>query len=145
MRVASSGLIVVFVAAVLLCAGSVGAQAQTFTFEVCNKSNVSASVAVSNLVAVGDSRFEVQGWWTVGAGNCRSIGNFPRGWFYLYAEQTNSARIVWSGKDLNLCIEYPGPFDRINMSGYSCSSKNLKGFTAELIGSDTGTFTWTLN
>jgi len=137
-------LAVLFFALAGLCIGSVNAQAQTFTFQVCNQSSVSASVAVSNLVAVGDSRFEVQGWWTVGAGTCSSIGNFPQGWFYYYAEQTNSAQLYWPG-DFGLCIEYPGPFDRINAAGYTCDPSLLKQFNEEQIPSTTGTFTWTLN
>lgn len=127
-----------------LCFASTGAHAQTFNFKVCNTSNVSASVAVSNLSAVGSSTFEVQGWWTVPAGNCNTIGTFPQGWFYVYAEQTNSGDIVWDG-DFALCVEFPGPFDRLNKAGYSCSGDELKQFTAEQIPSTTGTFTWTLH
>jgi uncharacterized membrane protein len=143
MGLVKSGLTVLFFAVAVLCIGAAGAQAQTFNFEVCNKSNVSASVAVSNLESVGSSRFEVQGWWTVPAGNCESLGNFPQGWFYIYAEQTNSGQEVWEG-DFPLCVQFPGPFDRINSAGVTCSSDELKQFTAEEIPSTTGTFTYTL-
>jgi uncharacterized membrane protein len=143
MGLVKSGLTVLFFAVAMLCTGAAGAQAQTFNFEVCNKSNVSASVAVSNLEAVGGSRFEVQGWWTVAAGNCESLGNFPQGWFYIYAEQTNTGQEVWEG-DFPLCVQFPGPFDRINSAGVTCSSDELKMFTAEEIPSTTGTFTYTL-
>jgi uncharacterized membrane protein len=143
MGLVKSGLTVLFLAAAVLCTGAAGAQAQTFNFEVCNKSNVSASVAVSNLESVGASRFEVQGWWTVRAGDCESLGNFPQGWFYIYAEQTNTGQEVWEG-DFPLCVEFPGPFDRINTAGTTCSADNLKQFTSELVPSTTGTFTYTL-
>ena len=145
MRLARSGLTTLFFALAGLCAGAVSAQAQVFNLQVCNHTNVSASVAVSGLSAVGSSQFVVEGWWTVPSGSCESIGNFPQGWFYLYAEQTNTAQIVWSGNDLNLCIQYPGPFERINTSGFTCPANELKGFTAVLIPSTTGTFTWNLN
>jgi uncharacterized membrane protein len=143
MVLVKSGLTVLFFAAAVLCTGAAGAQAQTFNFEVCNKSNVSASVAVSNLESVGSSRFEVQGWWTVTAGNCESLGNFPQGWFYIYAEQTNTGQEVWEG-DFPLCVEFPGPFDRINSASFTCKSDELKLFTAEEIPGTTGTFTYTL-
>ena len=145
MKLARSGLTVLFFALAGLFTGSADAQAQTFNFQVCNRHNVPASVAISHLVAVGDSRFEVEGWWTVGAGNCVLTGNFPQGWFYFYAEQTNTGQVVWSGNDLMLCVQFPGPFERINTPGYSCDSDELKGFTGELIPSTTGTFTWNLN
>ena len=143
MGLVKSGLTVLFFAVAVLCTGAVGTQAQTFNFEVCNRSNVSASVAISNLEAVGASRFEVQGWWTVAAGNCESLGNFPQGWFYIYAEQTNTGQEVWEG-DFPLCVQFPGPFDRINSAGVTCSADELKLFTAEEIPSTTGTFTYTL-
>ena len=144
MRLVKSGLTVLFFAFVVLCIGSADGQAQTFSLKVCNTSKVSASVAISNLVGVGDKRFEVQGWWTVASGDCDTLGNFPQGWFYIYAEQTNTGQEVWEG-DFPLCVQFPGPFDRINSAGVTCSSDELKLFTAEEIPSTTGTFTYTLN
>jgi uncharacterized membrane protein len=111
---------------------------------VCNHSSVSASVAVSNLVAAGDSRFEVQGWWTVKANSCSTVGTFAQGWFYYYAEQTNSGRIYWGG-DFPLCVQYPGPFEVMHTESTTCPDKQLKKFIAKQISNTTGTFTWTLN
>jgi uncharacterized membrane protein len=146
MRVARSGLTVLFAALAVLCTGLSDAQAQTFRFRVCNQSNVTASVAISNYVAAGDSRFVVQGWWTVGAGNCEWIGYFPKGWFYVYAEQTGTQSVVWEGNDVKLCIRHPGPWERINATGYNCRSDEvLRGFAAEFIANDAGTYTVTLN
>ncbi|MGD0024571.1 MAG: DUF1036 domain-containing protein [Xanthobacteraceae bacterium] len=145
MDLARSGLTSLLFALAGLCAGAASAQAQTFNLQVCNHSSVSASVATSGLAAVGSDQFVVEGWWTVGAGNCLSLGNFPQGWFYLYAEQTNSGQYVWSGTDLNLCVQYPGPFNRINTTDFTCGANELKGFSAVLIPSTTGTFTWNLN
>ena len=84
----------------------------------------------------------MQGWFTVGAGNCEWIGHFQQGWFYYYAEQRASQRQTWEGSDIRLCVRHPGPWERINISGYSCSSdETLRGFTGEFIGDDMGTFT----
>jgi uncharacterized membrane protein len=143
MGLVKSGLTVLFFAFVVLCIGSAEGQAQTFSLKVCNTSKVSASVAISNLVAVGDKRFEVQGWWTVASGDCDTLGTFPQGWFYIYAEQTNTGQEVWEG-DFPLCVEFPGPFDRVNTAGTTCTADNLKQFTSELVPSTTGTFTYTL-
>ena len=143
MRLVKSGLTVLFFAFVALCIGSADGHAQTFSLKVCNTSKVSASVAISNLMGVGDKRFEVQGWWTVASGDCETLGNFPQGWFYIYAEQTNTGQEVWEG-DFPLCVEFPGPFDRINSASFTCKSDELKLFTAEEIPSTTGTFTYTL-
>jgi uncharacterized membrane protein len=116
------------------------AQAQTFSFEVCNKSNLTAYVATSHLVSVSDNRFEVEGWWTVAANSCNTIGTFPEGWFYFYAEATQGN---WSG-DFPLCVQYPGPFTTIHTGSVTCADSNLKSFTQKQI-TDSGTFTWTLN
>lgn len=146
MRIARSGLTVLFFALAALFASSAGARAQTFTFEVCNQSSVSASVAISSLVAPGSSQWQVEGWWIVPAGGCQSIGDFPQGNFYYYAEETGASQNQWNGTSVNLCVAYPGPFDRIDLNNYSCQpSEVLRGFTGELIPATTGTFTWTLN
>jgi uncharacterized membrane protein len=144
MGVARSGLAVLFFAWALLLTGSADAQAQTFNFQVCNQSNVSASVAIENLVAVGDSRLEVQGWFTVAAGSCEMLGSYPQGPFYMFAEETDTQQEVWEG-DVPLCVEYPGPFEVIHTTSITCQSDYLKQFTAETIPSNEGTFTWTLN
>jgi uncharacterized membrane protein len=145
MRLVKSGLTVLFFALAGLCSiGSGGAQAQTFSFQVFNNSKVSASVAVSNLVAAGDSRFEVQGWWTVASGACENLGDFPQGWFYIYAEQTNTGAEVWEG-DVPLCVQFPGPFEVIHSTSITCDANLLKQFNSENIPSTTGQFTFTLN
>jgi uncharacterized membrane protein len=145
MRAARFGVNLLFFA-LALCAGSVTAQAQTFNFQVCNRSGVSASVAVSGLTGVGSNQWNVEGWWTVPNGDCRVLGSFPDGWFYYYAEQTGASQNQWTGTALNLCVQYPGPFERVNFSGYNCqSSEQLRGFNGTLMPSNEGTFTWTLN
>jgi uncharacterized membrane protein len=144
MRLVKSGLTILFFALGLCSIGVSGAQAQTFTFQVCNNSKVSASVAVSNLVSATDNRFEVQGWWTVTSGTCENLGDFPQGWFYIYAEQTNTGAEVWEG-DVPLCVQYPGPFEVIHTASITCDADNLKQFNSENIPNTTGQYTFTLN
>ena len=47
MRLAKSGLTVLFFAFAVLCMGSANVQAQTFSLKVCDTSKVSASVAIT--------------------------------------------------------------------------------------------------
>ena len=115
-----------------------------FLFRVCNNSGVTAAVAISPHVSTSDSRFRVVGWYVAEPG-CTNIGSYPKGWFYFFAEQRNSGRIYWGNNDIQLCVEHPGPFDRVNVAGYTCDSSDLKGFSSEFIDAGTGTYTWTLN
>jgi uncharacterized membrane protein len=137
-------MLVVAVAALLI--GAADASAQTFQFRVCNNSDYVASVAISAHVSPTDERFMVKGWWTVNAHNCTSIGNFPKGWFYYYAEERARQRVVWEGKEIQLCVRHPGPWERVNGTGYTCrSDETLRGFDAEFIAAGTGSFTLNLN
>jgi uncharacterized membrane protein len=146
MSIARSGLVAFLFGAASLFIGSAGAQAQTFHFRVCNHSNVQASVATASHVSPTDGDFVIQGWWNVAPGSCDWIGYFPQGWFYYYAEQTNTQQWVWKGSDVQICVRYPGPFERVNTNNYTCkSNEELRGFTGKDIGSNIGTFTWTLN
>jgi uncharacterized membrane protein len=140
-----SALAVLFLALAGLCNGATGAQAQMFNFQVCNQTNYSASVAVSNLTAAGSSQFVVAGWWTVAPNSCSTIGTFPQGWVYYYAEVTGNSSLTWGGTAASLCVDYPGPFNRINLPGYSCPGDDLKGFNSVQIDSTTSEYSWTLN
>jgi uncharacterized membrane protein len=146
MNIARTGLIAFFFAAASLFVGAAGAQAQTFHFQVCNHSNVQASVATASHISPTNGNFVVQGWWTVAAGSCAWIGYFPQGWFYFYAEQTNTQAVVWKGTAAQICVQYPGPFTRDNSANYTCASdEELRGFTDADIASNIGTYTWNLN
>ena len=146
MSVVRSGLVALVFAVASLFVGSAGAQAQTFKFVVCNHSNVQASVATASHISPTNGDFVVQGWWSVAAGACVTIGSFPQGTFYYYAEQTNTQELVWKGTDAQVCVDYPGPFSRTNTANYTCkSNEELRGFILHTIGSNIGTFTWTLN
>lgn len=148
MRGAKCGTIVLSFALAVLCLGSVAARAQTFNLQVCNKSTVSASVAVAALTSPGASQFLIEGWWTVPAGNCQTVGSFPTGSFYYYAEETGNSGYQWNGTAGNLCVQYPGPFARVDSgnSSYNCQSNEvLRGFISEMVPSNENTLTWNLN
>jgi uncharacterized membrane protein len=143
MRIKKSILTAIFLASTVLCTWSGNAQAQMFEFRVCNQSNVSASVAVSYPVAKGD---EVKGWWIVNAGDCETIGSFPQGPFYFFAEQTGHGNLHWEGGALRRCVQYPGPFERIDMTGCNCNPANETqvGFYSEQIPPSKSSYTFVL-
>ena len=146
MRVKVSELVGFFLVLAGLCFSAQSARAEYFTFVVCNHSSVPASVAVASYVSPTDQRFEVQGWGSVAPGTCSTMGTFPQGWFYFYAEETNTQAVVWSGTAVSLCVDYPGPFQRIDTPNYTCQSNEvLRGFSGSEIPSTMGTFTWNLN
>lgn len=115
-----------------------------FTFKVCNNSRIDIQLAASHRVSPTGGQFKIRGWWTVETGNCKEL-TFPKGWFYFYGEQKNrGSRKYWAG-DQKLCVTYPGPFDRINTTEYTCDASRLKGFISKLISSDQDTYTVNLN
>lgn len=123
--------------------GGGGGDDDYFEFVVCNKSRSRVSVAITYLADVGSEDFYVRGWYNVNAGDCDRIGSFPKGYFYYYAKQYRGEG-HWPGKDLQFCVEFPGPFKRLNREGYRCGkSEQLRTFHAKVI--DSPKFTWTLN
>lgn len=114
-----------------------------FTFEVCNQSKRRASVAVMGRDTPEDE-FSVQGWHTVSAGSCESVGRFAKGTFYAMASVYGNINRGWWNKDIRLCVDVPGPFHRVNSPGHECRRNErlvpFRKFTA------TGpTLRWTLN
>jgi uncharacterized membrane protein len=124
--------------------GDGGSGSDTFRFRVCNKSRIKASVALSALYAPGSKDYIVAGWWTVDVGKCVDIGSYPKGHFYHFAKAFAANNTsFWGTKDLQLCVEVPGPFKRINLAGYKCDAKLLKPFRHVEVVKDT--YEWTLN
>ncbi len=54
-----------------------------FTFEVCNQTAVKLWVSV--VYQEGQTGI-VRGWWSVDPGACRTIGRYPKGYFYYFAQ-----------------------------------------------------------
>jgi uncharacterized membrane protein len=122
------------------------ADAPYFDFVVCNRSGYTAEVAVAYLIAPGASAFNVAGWIEVGSA-CKQIAvPLARGNFYYYAFVTdgNEVKGVYAGNAVNLCVQFPGPFDRRVVDGAQCQENEvLVGFNRRFV--DAATFTWTLN
>ena len=118
---------------------AMAADERMFDFSVCNRARSDASVALSARLAPGSSDFVVAGWWKVAPGTCRKIGSYPRGHFYMHAAAGGS---TWGKGDLNLCVETPGPFKRINLANYKCASNALRKFSHVDVGS--AKWEWTL-
>jgi uncharacterized membrane protein len=118
---------------------------RTFQLRVCNKSSIKVSVAVSGHKEPDSTSWHIEGWWTVGPRDCTNItNNYLRGRIYLFAKSYGSNKTTWSGRDLNLCVEFPGPFDRVNTTNYKCHrNERLVSFSSFV--ADDETFTWTLN
>jgi uncharacterized membrane protein len=119
--------------------------ANSFAFRVCNKTTEEATVAIVSHTAAGSSQFEVEGWWSVGGGKCKTIGTFPIGNFYSYAEDKKGNGDEWSGTDTQQCVQYPGPFGRIALANYTCqANEKTRGFVLQKPANQE-TFTWNLN
>ena len=109
------------------------------------RSGLIAFVFAAASLFVGTAGAQAQTF-TFRAGTCSTIGNFPQGTFYYYAEQTNTQELVWKGNDAQVCVQYPGPFSRVNSDNYTCASnEEQRGFILNTIGSNIGTITWNLN
>jgi uncharacterized membrane protein len=132
--------------AVLLAICTLGtgeARSQTFKFTICNNTGDTAAAATASHQSPGSSAYVVQGWFIVGPGSCRNIGNFYKGHFYYYAELYNNSSVQWSNGN-QTCVRYPGPFEIITTGGDKCPSDELKGFHQKNITPNIGTYTWSL-
>lgn len=97
-----------------------------FTFTVCNRSNVTASVATMGRQSSA-ADWVVQGWTTVHVGQCIDVGNFAVGYFYAAATGVDGSR--WGDPDITLCVRSQR-FSRVNRGGYSCQTgEQLFNFT----------------
>jgi uncharacterized membrane protein len=114
-----------------------------FEFKVCNRSGRTASVAVEHHVSPTDQNFVVRGWWTVPAGECQAIGNFPKGWFYYYAAEYGTDAFEWAGNDAKVCISRIGQVERMHTKTTICSGKYMRGFHSAQI--DYPSVTWNLD
>ncbi len=146
MRSAKLSLSVVLCSLAMLFFAPGAARSQTFDYVFCNKTSIKVFVAVAARVSPNDQRFKVQGWWTIPAGQCGNVGTFPRGWAYYYAEQDDPGTVYWGADDVQVCVNYPGPFERVLTPNYSCgSNQTLQGFKGIFIDPNTGSMTVTLN
>ncbi len=146
MRSAKLSLSVVLCSLAMLFVAAGEARSQTFDYIFCNKTNIKVFVAVATQVSPSDSRFKAQGWWTIPANQCGNIGSFPKGWVYYYAEQEDPGKGYWGSDDASLCVRYPGPFERILTSNYTCGNNEaVQGFRGIFVEPNMGSMTVNLN
>jgi uncharacterized membrane protein len=75
-----------------------------FDFKVCNRSSVKLSVAVVGKRMPSMESFNDEGWWTISAGACASLGNFSNSSsLYWTASSTEQSGKTW-GRGHTLCI-----------------------------------------
>jgi hypothetical protein len=118
------------------------AGSSTFMARLCNHTSPTLYAA---LVIKRGGDWVVKGWWNVAGGQCVNAERSAYGWVYAYAE-TNQR--TWPNQDnrsanvLDICVAYPGPFERINnTAGYTCDVRLLKKFWgAQVQTGDTFTF-----
>ena len=113
---------------------------QTFDYTFCNKTGQVFCIATwwrrrqALHAAVDDGRY------------CANIGAFPKGWAYYYAEQDEPGTARWEADDVGICVEYPGPFERILTPNYSCgSNQKIQGFKSIFVDADSASVTITLD
>jgi uncharacterized membrane protein len=109
--------------------GADPAHSDTFKFTICNNTTDVVVAATAGRVEPGSNLFEVGGWFVVGPGSCRFIGNFTKRRFYWYAEVNGDPNQHWSG-DFAWCVRYPGPFTITTTGGSTCSENEFKMFNS---------------
>lgn len=92
----------------------------------CNQTSGKIYLALSYLNAPGSHDWVVEGWKNIAGNSCMAFDLPSTGWFYYYAEDDSDG--YWGASDIQICVEHPGPFHRINTDGYTCASSELKGF-----------------
>jgi uncharacterized membrane protein len=90
-----------------------------FTLTACNRSSLSASVAVMGRPLPAPSDWVVHGWSNVGPGECAAIGRYLKGDIYVTAMGPNGER--WGRPDISLCVSMD-EFWRVHSAGYMCAS-----------------------
>jgi uncharacterized membrane protein len=91
----------------------------------CNHMAEPVYLALSYKDKPGSSQWVVEGWKQINADSCFKITVPNDGTVYDYAEAPGKGD--WGG-DFKLCVERPGPFRRINTSGFTCDDEELVGF-----------------
>ena len=119
-------------------------EAQFFMLKVCNRSSRKASVAAMGRTVLENNDSHVQGWWSVPPGQCNNIRRYVKGVIYLFAQEDGNPSFAWKGSASQLCVAFPGPFDRVNRDGYICQTAEKAVPFSSFSVSDS-TFTWDLN
>jgi uncharacterized membrane protein len=120
------------------------AEAQSFDYVFCNRTGLTAYIAIVVRLGISDTRFEARGWYAAPPRQCINTGNYPSGYAYYYAEDGQNG--FWGSDHVTLCVQYPGPFQRVLTNNYTCrSNERLRGFTEVRAEPDIATMTINLN
>lgn len=116
-----------------------------FNFEVCNRSRWQTRVAVMGRKNPLTADWTVEGWFPIEPNACGIIGRYARSKIYSVALVRNKPGMKTSGKDIKLCVEFPGPFHRLNTPKYKCRpNERLESFELIDVG-QASKFTLNLN
>ena len=116
-----------------------------FNFEVCNHSRWQTRVAVMGRKNPLTADWTVEGWFPIEPNACGIVGKYARGRIYSVALVRNRPGVKTSGKDIKLCVEFPGPFHRLHTAQYKCRrNERLESFGLIDVG-QAGKFTLNLN
>ena len=118
--------------------------AEVFSLRVCNHSIRKASVAVMGRTILNNNNWHVEGWWSVAPSQCDNLKSYIKGNIYLFAQDDGNPSFAWKGTSLQRCVAFPGPFDRADVSGYTCKG-NETMVSFSLFSIFDSTFTWDLN
>lgn len=117
-----------------------------FQFEVCNRSKYDARVSVMGRKDLQSRDWIVEGWFRVPAHDCMIIGRYAKKEIYSVALVKGSSRLAVRGNAAKLCVQFPGPFARVNTAGYRCrSNERLESFRKIEVMSGVKKFTWNLD
>lgn len=112
------------------------------TFQVCNSTTYRASVAVTGRRNADAPDWSVEGWWDVPPGGCAKMGKYTKGGIYAVARVRGSS-VGWRGTETKKCVEFPGPFTRIDTANYNCmANERLESFKWFALRDD---YTWRLD
>ena len=120
------------------------AASSTIQFEVCNKTNDEAVVAV-HYIPVGGSHWYNEGWFTIPAQQCKNVIETDNSYLYARGEVSGDPDQFWAGDETH-CVIYPGPFSFYESTGEYCDGgqETVEFQEIHFTGVHGGVFTWSL-
>ncbi len=107
-------------------------------FKACNSGDttINLSLAVSETIAAPD-KYRVSGWFEVKERNCTVLGPVSPGWVHVYGQVGGEDKGYFRESDVDLCVEYPGPFEKLIVAGANCGSGVRRGFRRIYVSGET--------
>lgn len=112
-----------------------------FELSICNRTAKPIATAILSKHKYGEEKWILGGWHFTSPNNCNVMGEFQRGYIYLYANQKDS-NAFWGGKDRYVCVA-DRAMERVVFENERCLvGEANRGFVEKLVKADK--FTWTL-